>query len=292
MEQLSIEQLDRVDLVEFLAAIGIDPKKRKGYLYSYLSPLAGHPQHNPTFIVNRNRNTWRETKTKQAGTLSDLVVRLYDCTIGELTAILRAAVPPVQRSAGVITPNQPPDISIYQIHNIRSTFLEQFLWERRIPVNVAREYLSEAWYYRGDHLYSALAFPNDAGGFELFDRNHYYRVPLSGPTHIRRQSRSLAVFHHVLDLLTYIAIVNCPVSQLPDFLVLNGPIAFFAVERELAEYADLGLFLPNNASGILFSTHARRAFPKCLDNRFLYRGYAGLNDWICRIGTGTLLQIL
>ena len=291
MEHLSFEELNRIDLVDFLATIGVQPKKRKAHRYYYLSPLAGHPDHRPTFIVNRRLNRWRETASKQAGSLADLAVGLYDCTIGELTGILRAALPPVPQLLATKSPGETPLITVEQIHPIRSGYLERYLWERRIPLHVARLYCLEAWYKRGNNLYYALAFRSDAGGFELFDRNRHYRVTPCGPTHIRHQSQSIAVFQHVFDLLTYVALFSGPIYELPDLLVLNAPVPFPVVQEMLAPYPHKHLFLPNDATGIAFSTLAIRAFKNCHDHRSLYQSYPTLNDWICRVGTAPAPEI-
>lgn len=285
MEHLSLEELNRVDLVDFLTTIGIQPKKRKANHYYYLSPLAGHPEHRQTFVVNQRLNRWRETTTKQAGGLADLAVRLYDCTIGELTTILRAVVPPVSQTAAIKNINTAPPISIERTHPIRSNYLEHYLWERRIPLDVARLFCLEAWYNRGKNVYAALAFRNDTRGFELFDRTRHYRIPPCGPTHINNHSQSIAVFRQVVDLLTYVTIATGPISQLPDLLVLNAPITFPAIQEVISPYREKHFFLPNDAAGIAFSIQATRTLKNCHDHRSLYQGYATLNHWVCGIGT-------
>src|SRR5580692_1083728 len=203
MNSLSFEQINQIDLVDFLTSIGIDPKKRKGHRYYYCSPLAIHPAHRPTFIVDRHLNRWRETTTKQAGRLADLAVNLYDCTIGELTTHLQAALPPVPRDNPAASTNPQPVITVEQVQPIRSPYLQRYLWERRIPLHVARLFCLEASYTRQNQLYQTIAFRNDAGGFELFDKYHHYRILPSGPTHINNQSQPIAVFRHILDLLSF-----------------------------------------------------------------------------------------
>jgi hypothetical protein len=287
MNSLSFEQINQIDLVEFLTSIGIDPKKRKGHRYYYCSPLAIHPAHRPTFIVNRHLNRWRETTTKQAGRVADLAVNLYDCTIGELTIHLQAVLPPVPRDNPAASTNHQPVIAVEQVHPIRSSCLQHYLWERRIPLDVARFYCLEAWYTRENKLHHTLAFRNDAGGFELFDKHHHYRVLPSAPTHIRNQSQSIAIFRHVLDLLSFATIFAGPVIKFPDFLILNAPVAFQVVRHILQPYQQKHLFLPNDAAGIAFSSLAATNLKSCRDHRSLYQGYPSLNDWICRIGTGS-----
>ncbi|HET6256669.1 MAG TPA: hypothetical protein VFE32_21520 [Puia sp.] len=285
MEQLSLDRINQIDLVDYLATLGIQPIKRKAHSYYYCSPLPNHPTSRPTFIVNRRLNRWRETTTRQTGRLADLVVTLYDCTIGELTARLQAALPLVSHPHSGKCSNHRPAISIEQTNPIRSAYLERFLWERRIPQNVSHRFCFEAWYTREKSLYHALAFRNDAGGFELFDRYRQYRVPASGPTLIVHHSKKIAVFRHVLDMMTFAAIFPGPEEEYPNFLVLNAPVPFQAIRQIIEPYHTAHLFLPNDPAAIVFSNQASSILPRCTDHRPLYAGYPSLNAWICRIGT-------
>jgi hypothetical protein len=285
MEHILLEQLNHIDLVDFLASIGIQPKKTKAGHYFYLSPLAGHPEHQPTFVVNRRFNHWWETTTNESGNLANLVVGLYDCTIGELTTILQAVLLPVSHHGFVTCPAKAPPVTVEQTYPIRSNHLERFVWTRRIPLNVARHYCVEALYRRGNNHHHALAFANDDGGFELFDTNRYYRVSPCSPTHIRNQSDTIVVFRHVFDLLTYVSLFAGRVPGLPGCLVLNSPLAFPAVQQIIAPYRWKHFFLPNDAAGNAFSTLAIHTLNNCYDHRSLYAGYPTLNDWICHIGT-------
>jgi len=270
MELFSFEVLNRIDLPDFLSTIGIEPKKRKAHCYCYLSPLAGHPQHRPTFIVNRRLNSRRETNTKQSGSLADLAIRLYNCTIGEVTATLRSTLPPVLHAGTITKAGAPPAMAIERTHPIRSGYLENFVWEHCIPLHVAREYCVEAWYKRGNNVHATLAFRNYSRGFELFDRNHRYRLQPCRPTHIRHGSRSLAVFPHALDLLAYVSLISVPASRMIDLLVLNAPIAFPVVQEILDAYLEQHLFLLNDAAGIHFCKQTIRALQECQDHRSMY----------------------
>lgn len=285
MEQFSLSDLNGIDLVNYLSSIGITPKKRKSYHYYFLSPLAGHPENRPTFIVNRLHNRWRETTTKQSGSLSDLVVRLYDCTIGELTTILRAAIPPVQQLITGPCLDTLTKPTIDRIRPIQSVYLEQYLWQRRIILDVAHIFCKEAWYYKDEAIYHAIALPNDAGGFELFDPNRTIRIPPHGPTLIRLRGQQIAVFRDVFDTLTYISICSIPIPKLPDLLILNGPIPFEAIVSTISPYKTQQLFLPNDAFGIAFSTQAAKSLLRIQDYRNIYQGYRTLNGWNCHIGS-------
>lgn len=284
MEQLSIDRINQIDLVGYLATLGIQPKKRRAHNYFYCSPLSGHPADRPTFIVNRRLNRWRETSTRQTGRMADLAISLCDCTIGELTTKLLAAMPPVSHNCSETFGSLPPKVTIEQTGAIRSAYLERFLWEWRIPLDVSRRYCVEAWYTREDRLYHALAFRNDAGGFELFDKYRQYRVPASGPTLILHHSKSISVFRHVLDLMTFATIFPGPDGEYPDFLVLNAPVPFQTVREIIEPYRTAHLFLPRDAAATLFSNQAIADLPNCTDHRPLYRGHLTLNNWFCSVG--------
>src|SRR6185312_2422190 len=161
-------------------------------------------------------------------------------------------------------------ITIEQTHPIRSAYLERYLWERRIPLSLARLFLLEAWYQLEAKTYHALAFSNNAGGFELFDRNRYLRVPPHGPAIFSHQCQDVAIFQDALDLLTFAALYTAPVPKFPDFLILNAPIPFQAVQQIIAPYAHKHLFLPNNAFGVAFGNLATSTLPNCHDHRSLY----------------------
>ena len=97
MELLSFERLRKLDIVDFLAALGIHPQKIKGNYFFYYPPLAHHPAGHTTFVVSRTTNRWRETTSRQSHDLPELVIRLYDCTIRELSEKILTAFPSVSR---------------------------------------------------------------------------------------------------------------------------------------------------------------------------------------------------
>jgi hypothetical protein len=257
-------------------------KKRKASHYFYLSPLAGHPEYQPTFIVNRRLNRWRETTTNESGNLADLVVRLYDCTIGELTTIPHAALSPVSHHESTDGPAKVHPVTVEQTHPIRSNHLERFVWTRRIPPTVTRHYCVETWCKHGNNHYHALAFANNDGGCELFDSTQNYRVPPCCRTHIRNQSDAIVVFRHVFDLLTDVTIFAGSLPELADFLVLKSTVAFPVVQQFTSMHA---FFSSQRRSGSHFQ-HPGITYASCLlDHRSIYAGYQTLNDWICDIGT-------
>ena len=83
MAPMSLEEINRQDIVDYLATLGIEPKKVNGQNYWYLSPLPGRNEKTPSFKVNRKLNRWWDFGTGEGSTLIDFGIRYYNCTIHE-----------------------------------------------------------------------------------------------------------------------------------------------------------------------------------------------------------------
>ncbi len=287
MKHLSFDQLNDVDIVDFLASIDIYPQAAQGNNFFYRYPLPGDPANRPIFIVNKKLNRWRKMPCKEWNQLIDLAVRLSHCTIGQLKEKLLAASSPVAQlaSADMIIPEG--NITIEQTHPVRSYLLKQLVWERRILAEVTQLYCVEAYFTRNAKPYLGLGFRCDAGGYELFDKRHHYRVPPHSPTLLSHQGADIAVFRHVFDLLTFASIFSSSQTDFPDFLVLNSPVPFCEVFPLLSGYHSKHLFLPNDPAGSTLTELAVASLKGCHDHRSLYNGYPTLNAWVCRIGTAS-----
>jgi hypothetical protein len=287
MTLLSLDDINNLDIVDFLDAIGVTPQKISGHNYWYLSPLPGRNEKTPSFKVNRHLNRWYDFGTKEGSTLVDFGIRYFDCTIQELREKLSSPRP--QQTIVAHTPiilNDPPDQKLQVLHTypIRSFYLLRYLWERRIPVSVAQRYCVEAQYTFGPKPYYAIGFPCDAGGYELRNKFHKYSSSPKSPTHIDNHSDDLAIFEGFFDMLTFVSIIHPSISNLPDLLVLNS-ISFFSTARPImAPYRQKHLFLDNDATGDKHTREALQSSPTYIDHRPIYKGYKDLNQWACNIG--------
>jgi hypothetical protein len=114
--------------------------------------------------------------------------------------------------------------------NISSLALERYLTQRRIPIDIAKEYCKEITYQINGKDYFGIGFKNDAGGYEL--RNQYYKSS-SSPKDIKTFSfgaNEAVVFEGFFDFLSFIAMQRNLPQIKADFVVLNS-VSFFEKAR-------------------------------------------------------------
>jgi hypothetical protein len=297
MAYLTLEEINRLDIVTFLASLGYEPKKITTRSCWYLSMLPGRFESTPSFKVNRDKNRWIDFGyDMREHSLVDLGILLLNCTIRELVIRLSGPVTipqPVSHPASLPVSTEDRKLKIARTYPIRSEYLYRYLWERRIPIHVARKYCVEAQYtFDQKTFYYAIAFPSDAGGYNLRSKFHKYSSSPKSPTYICNGSKAIAVFEGFFNMMTLVSLLNCPDHELPDLLVLNGAGFFTAFKWLMDAYETKHLFLDNDPTGDTSTQAALSRNCGYIDHRRLYQGYQDLNLWACRVGTATTLPPL
>ena len=190
-----------------------------------------------------------------------------------------------------IEKSKQPVAELIEVLPLRSFWLTYWLWQHRIPENVARNYCREVHYKTGEKEFAAIGFPNDAGGWLIGNRYHHSSIGPEGPTHLAHGSTQLAVFTDFLDLLTFVGRLTAVMYPLPDLLLL-APSDGVTALRDLEHiYSKIHLWLPNNGPGnrlsegvLCYSKPCHGHRPTYHDHRCLYAGYKHLNDWACHVG--------
>jgi hypothetical protein len=295
MSLLTREALNKQDLVAFLRTLGFEPQKKSTKFYWYRSMLPGPEESAVNFQVNRKDNTWIHLKTNQGGTLLDFGVLFFDCTIKELMTMLSAhflATSSVTQRKALALAGTSKLVTIRQSRTLDTPGLIQWLWQRRIPLSVARKYCKEVTYSRGDaNAYQAIGFPTDAGGYELIDRYHRYNSKPGGPTYLYHGSPDIAVFTNFMDMLTLVSLIHCPDDILPDLLVLNASKYFQGQVPLINAYRHKRLFFPHDQDSQVIVAKVLGQHKGYLDHSPLYKGYADLNDWACYVGKPILPRL-
>lgn len=160
--RLDCAALRNMDMIDYLAAIGIMACKIRGNDFWYLSPFRA--ERTASFKVNRKLNRWYDFGEGRGGNLIDFALRYYDCSIAELLRMSRTDL-------SMLRPHQPPapqgsmqqsSLRILETASIRSWPLLHYLRYRRIPVDIADQYCREVKFLmNGKHLYG-IGFPNDS----------------------------------------------------------------------------------------------------------------------------------
>ncbi len=286
----TLEELNRLDIVDFLSSLGYQAIKLSGRSYWYLSMLPGRFESKPSFKVNRAKNKWIDFGyDAREHSLVDLGILLFNCTIRELVLRLSgpgASLPPVSQPVLPADTDETRMLEVIKTYAIRSEYLIRYLWERRIPILVARKFCSEAE-YTFDHqkFYYAIAFPSDAGGYNLRNKYHKYSSSPKSPTYFCNGSKDIAVFEGFFNMMTFVSLLNRPEHELPDLLVLNGAGLFKDFIWLMDTYDTKHLFLDNDPTGDQLTCLTLEKKANYVDHRPLYKGYKDLNLWACRVGT-------
>lgn len=289
MAYLTLEEINCLDIVDFLASLGHQPKKISGRSYWYVSMLPNRFESTPSFKVNRSKNKWIDFGyDAREHSLVDLGILLFNCTIRELVIQLSGpgtSLPTVSHAAIPTNAEETRKLNVVRTYPLHSEYLIRYLWERRIPILVARKFCREAE-YTFDHktFYYAIAFPSDAGGYNLRSKYHKYSSSPKSPTYICNGSKDIAVFEGFFDMMTFVSLLNRPDHDLPDLLVLNGTGFFKDFIWLMDTYDTKHLFLDNDPTGDRLTCVALEKKSGYLNHRFLYKGYKDLNGWACNIG--------
>ncbi len=282
--RLSISEAKEIDMVDYLSKLGYKPAKIRGNDYWYLSPL--RDEKTPSFKISRKLNRWYDHGLGNGGNLVDFAILYHSCTISELLKSLDdnlSLQKPIFRQPQ--TENEPENrIKIVGDAILSSSALLRYLTQRRIPINIADQYLQEVRYKLKDKIYYGIGFKNDLGGFEI--RNPYFKGSSSpkGITTITKGADEVIVFEGFTDFLSFKAIHQNERDDRFDFVVLNS-ISFFENARPFMEkHAAIRLFLDRDAAGQNCSRYALSLSSKYKDESSLYQNHKDFNDWVVHFG--------
>lgn len=288
-QRLTCAQVREMDIVAYLAKLGIEPKRIRGNDFWYHSPFRN--ERTPSFKVNRNLNKWYDFGEGIGGSIIDFGIRYLDCTIGEFLTLVSDEEHSISISKfdSINETLNAPKIEITKVRPIFSASLLDYLAGRRIPIPLADRFLKEVNYINNSKRYFALGFENDKGGYEL--RSVFFKGSSSPKyyTHIKSGSATLAVFEGFMDFLSFRAISEMsgiPLTQ--DFLVLNS-LSFVTPAIELMlPYSEVQLFLDNDKAGDQYTLIIRSEIAHAQDKRSLYKSHKDLNDLLCYPGAAQL----
>jgi hypothetical protein len=154
-------------------------------------------------------NCWYDHGIGKGGNLVDFAILYHNCTVGEF----------LKEVNGHLSFHQPNTVPLHKDENhsecrieivgektISSLALERYLTQRRISVDLAKEYCKEVTYKLNDKKYYSIGFKNDAGGYEL--RNQYFKASSSPKdiTTFDNGVKEAIVFEGFFDFLSFISI--------------------------------------------------------------------------------------
>jgi DNA primase len=280
---LSISEAKAIDMVDYLSGLGYQPTKIRNADYWYCSPLRN--EKTPSFKINRKLNCWYDHGIGKGGTIIDFGIQFYGCSVGEFLQKVNGDFsfhePALQESEIKEKENR---ITILQSDKLTAFALLRYLEQRRIPVEIARQFCRQVCYQVNGKSYYGIGFQNDSEGYEI--RNSYFKASSSPKdiTTIKNNSDEAVVFEGFFDFLSFKAIYKNQPIDTSDFVILNS-VSFFEKARAFMEqHEHIRLYLDRDASGLKCTLNALSLSKKYNDDSCLYQHHKDLNDWMMNFG--------
>ena len=156
----------------------------------------------------------------------------------------------------------------------------EYLQQRCIQIDVARQFCREADFKLYDKIRTVIGFENNSGGYELRGSDFKGSSSPKTSTFFDHGKDVVSVFEGFFNYLSYQTITQNQPAPLTNFLVLNS-LSFFEKEKIRMEQHDrLDLYLDRDPPGIKFTQQSLRSSKKYIDRSHLYQHHKDLNDWL------------
>ena len=293
---MNTQQAKQIPMPDLLARLGFEPTRRQGVYLWYRSPLRPN-ESQASFKVNTQWNSWYDFGEGAGGNILDFVMKLERLSsipealdaLERLTGRPRLFDPPPRRPTAQMT--LPESNGVIQaeeliVKALAHPGLLDYLRSRGISQAVARAFVKEAHYTRNDRKLFALAFPNEAGGYELrsarFKGTH-------GPKDITliedpdQRGSILAIFEGFMDMLSAVE-MGLLATPAPAVLVLNSAaMKDRAIELIRGRSSQtIQLYLDNDDAGKQLLAAFKQQLPEMQieDRAVLYAANKDLNDYL------------
>ncbi|GAA4910544.1 CHC2 zinc finger domain-containing protein [Mucilaginibacter defluvii] len=288
-EYFSVKDLRKIDLNLFLELQGHDPvaRKKNDTDWWYLSPF--REEHTASFHVDRLNNEWYDFGLAAGGNPVDFFLRYYTSDIPEVLEILNRnfSTHTLQTFRPDRFPAEVREAHRLQVRTVQPLYaypLKNYLHERSIPVSVADAYCKEIGYEVAGRSYYGIGFKNDAGGWEIRNKNFKQSSAPKDISTFSYGARSAHVFEGFMDFLSWRALNPYVDPRSADVVVLNGAGLFDRALPFLNTHEQVHLWLDRDVTGLAYRDYALSLDKRFVDESGLYERFKDLNDWLQRKG--------
>ncbi|MGF7073884.1 hypothetical protein ABIC84_001822 [Mucilaginibacter sp. 3215] len=284
-EYFSLGKAREIDLNLFLEREGFAPvaRKKNDTDWWYLSPLRN--ESTASFHVDVLRNEWYDFGLGTGGNPLDFFLRYYQRGIPEVLEILNRnystytleLFEPERFAVGIRSEHK---LSVKSVQPLYSYPLKNYLHERSIPVAVADVFCKEISYEVGGRLYYAIGFQNDAGGWEMRNKNFKQSSTPKDITCLGLGAGTCHVFEGFMDFLSYRSLHPYEDPKTVDYVVLNGAGLFDRALPFLNAHDRVHLWLDRDVTGLAYRDYALSLGSRYVDESTLYERFKDLNEWL------------
>ena len=236
--------------------------------------------------IDREKNLWNDFGLGQGGSIVQLVMLARRCSCRDAEAFIASLgpckyekpEPSAQRS------------EIKAVRDIRSDYLVNYLQKRKIPLELARQYLREVIVHNPQKgmNFTLLGFPNNMGGYALNAPTRFKSTTKAAVTTINTEgkisvtpgAKSVAVFEGFFDFLSW-QVMQSNKTPSCDVVVLNSVNNLQKATAYIGAHEKIMGFLDNDEAGQKCQTALERMFPgRVTDMSDLYGKYNDLNEML------------
>ncbi len=292
-EYYDLQYIKAIPIADYLHACGIEPAKRYNSYALYHAPYREDP--NASLKVDFRQNLWHDYGTSQGGSIIDLVMQMQGCSAYEAMAHLAEGKVQILAPTSfhrTISPTMTTSTSTKRILSISEALplhLQNYLREvRKIDLAVAGPYLRHIRYEVGGREYSAIGFPNRAGGYELRDNKTFKGTIAPKDISViagEENNAPLCIFEGFIDFLSHLTMKG---KETAACLVLNSvsnlPLVIAYLYENGIDF--VRAFLDNDEAGRKALKSLQSAGIKVEDMSQYYARYKDLNEYHVAQRTG------
>lgn len=258
-------------------------KTKNGFLYR----APWREDTHPSLSVTANGKGWHDLATGAHGSVIDLVMHSLNTT-----DVCRACEEILRHDPGSFSFFQPmlddgekkkeDSFTKFEIIKLQSKGLFAYLYQRKIDLQIAKQFLKEAHYSfkEGDSYLYALAYANDKGGYEL--RSKLYKggsSPKWITTHLGIGNAPTVVFEGFMDMLSFATLCG---EVRHNYVVLNSIVNVPASIKVLRSMGGKVLLcLDNDQGGNDATRQMTDALPSAIDIRSRFAPAKDVNEYLC-----------
>ena len=225
--------------------------------------------------------------TGEHGSVIDLVMRCLNTTdIVRACEELERSNPSFSFSQPLLEENgekkKEGGFTRFEVTKLQSKGLFAYLYQRKVYIDIAKQFLQEAHYSfrQGDDSYLyALAYPNDKGGYEL--RSSKYKggtSPKGITTHWHIDGAPVVVFEGFFDMLSFVTLCG---GVKHNYIVLNSIVNVdAAIDAIAGRCRTTYLCLDNDDAGMDATQKIQNAIASAVDIRHHFAPYKDVNDYL------------
>lgn len=254
---------------------------RNGYLYR----TPWREDRHPSLSVTRNGKGWNDLATGEHGNLIDLVMRCIHTN--DLSRVCQefsdfsSFSSPKDFNGEKREDNGRNAFTKFEVVPLQSNGLFAYLHERKINIEIAKQFLQEAHYSfrEGDGYLYALAYANDKGGYELRSRHYKGGTSPKGITiHNNQENAPWVVFEGFFDMLSFATLCG---KVKHNYLVLNSVVNVgAAIEHLRSMDGKVYLCLDNDQAGRSATAAIKGQLPDAVDISSRYAPAKDINEFI------------